>query len=87
MPSPLRYKLRKPRLEIVLAQNHLCHEGFASELSLSRQYWSRIWNGHRDLSPRIRRALLQNERLKGVPEVELWDVFPAGSEVPSCAAK
>lgn len=85
--SPLRYLLRQERLALIIAQHHLCQEGFAAELELSRQYWSELWNRHRPLSPKIRRALLQNERLKGIAESELWDVLPAASEELHCAAK
>lgn len=88
MPSaPLRYILRPARVALVIAQHHLCHEGFANELEISRQYWSQVFNRHRALSPKLRRALLRNDRLKGIPEAELWDVSVVGEGDVSCAAK
>ncbi len=74
---PLDYRLRKERIALVLDRNHLCHEGFAQELGISRQYWSMLFNGRRSVTPRLRARLLANPRMAGIPESELWDVRPA----------
>jgi transcriptional regulator with XRE-family HTH domain len=74
---PLDFRLRKECIALVLDQHHICHEGFASELGISRQYWSMLFNGKRSLTPRIRARLLANPRLEGLPEAEIWDVRPA----------
>ena len=71
---PLDYRLRPERIALVLDRHHLCHERFAQELGLSRQYWSMLFNRRRPLSPRVRARLLSNPRLEGIPESELWDV-------------
>jgi len=74
---PLDFRLRKERIALVLDRHHLCHEGFAQELGISRQYWSMLFNRRRPVTPRIRARLLANSRLAGIPESELWDVRPA----------
>ena len=75
---PLCFLLRTDRIAVVLDTHHLYHEDFARELGVSRQYWSALFNRQRHLTPMIRRRLLQNERLLGIPEEELWDVIPSG---------
>jgi transcriptional regulator with XRE-family HTH domain len=77
---PLDFRLHKERIALALDQSHLCHEGFASELGLSRQYWSMLFNGRRSVPPWIRTRLLANPRLAGIPEAELWEVRPASNE-------
>ena len=74
---PFRYLLRTARVAAIIAQHHLCHEGFADEIGVCRQHWSGIFNRRRTLSPTVRRALLGNPRLAGIPEAELFEVFPA----------
>jgi hypothetical protein len=74
---PLRYFLRRVRVGAVFDQHHLSHEGFASEVGVSRQHWSSLYNGRRPLSPKVRRALLANPRLAGIPEGELFEVVAA----------
>ena len=77
MPSrPLTFLLRREHIALILDQHHLCHEGFARELGLSRQYWSMLFNGKRPLSPPVRARILACPRLAGIPESELWDVVP-----------
>jgi hypothetical protein len=77
MPSrPLEFHINRSRIALVLDEHHLCHEGFAQELGLSRQYWSALYNRKRPLSPPIRARILACPRLAGIPESELWDVVP-----------
>lgn len=71
---PLDYRLRRDAIAVVLDRAHLCHEGFASELGLSRPYWSALFNGHRGLSPAVRARLIACPRLAGLAELDLWDV-------------
>jgi hypothetical protein len=80
---PLDYRLRPERIALVLDRHHLCHEGFAQELGLSRQYWSMLFNRHRPLSPRIRARLLANPRLVGIPEGELWEIQALAAPQPT----
>ena len=75
---PLDFRIRKEHIALVLDRHHLCHEGFAQELGISRQYWSMLFNGRRHVTPRIRARLLANPRLAEIPESELWDVRPSG---------
>ena len=75
---PLDYRLRKERIALALDRSHICHEGFAQELGISRQFWSMLFNARRRVTPRIRARLLANPRLAGIPESELWDVRPTG---------
>jgi hypothetical protein len=74
-PTP-RYYLNKERIVAAIDASHLCQAGFASEIGLSRCHWSQVLNRHRAATPRIRRALLGHIVLQGIPEAELWDVFP-----------
>jgi hypothetical protein len=80
---PLDYRLRPERIALVLDRHHLCHEGFAQELGLSRQYWSMLFNRRRPLSPRIRARLLANPRLAGIPEGELWEIQALATPQPT----
>ena len=75
---PLDFRIRKERIALALDRNHLCHEGFAQELGICRQYWSMLFNARRSVPPRIRSRLLASPRLAGIPESELWDVRPSG---------
>jgi hypothetical protein len=77
---PLDYRIRPSRVALALDQHHLCHEGFAQELGLSRQYWSLLFNRRRPLTPRVRALLLKSPRLRGIPESELWDIVPAEAQ-------
>lgn len=79
-PRPLDYRIRPQRVALALDQQHICHEGFAQELGLSRQYWSLLFNRRRSLTPRLRTLLLASPRLAGIPEDELWDVVPTDAE-------
>ncbi len=71
---PFAIYLRPTAIAAVLFRHHLCQEGFASEIGVSRQHWSSLFNRRRALSPKVRRALLANPRLAGVPEAELFEV-------------
>ncbi len=73
------YYLKKDSISLLIERNHLCHEGFAQEIGISRSHWSLIYNRHQRLSPRARRKLLACPLLRGIPESELWDVVPTGS--------
>ncbi len=68
--------LRPAPVRAVLFRDHLCQEGFASELGLSRQHWSTLYNRRRSLTAKVRRALLANARLAGIAETELFEVVP-----------
>ena len=72
---PFAVYLRPAAIAAVLFRCHLCQEGFASEIGVSRQYWSSLFNRRRSLSPKVRRALLANPRLAGVAEAELFEVI------------
>ena len=53
---------------------HVYHHDFAEQIGLSRTYFSQVLNGHRHLSPRVRRALLSHSIFAGVAEGDLWVV-------------
>lgn len=66
--------LRPEAVRLAIFLHHLSHEDFAAELGLSRQHWSALYNRHRPLSAKVRRALLTSPRLVGLAEAELFDV-------------
>ncbi len=71
-----RFFLRADRIAAVIFQHHLSQDGFASEIGVSRQHWSLLFNRRRPLSAKVCRALLANPRLAGIPESELFEVLP-----------
>ena len=73
---PFLVYLRPATVRAVLFRDHLCQEGFAFELGLSRQHWSTLYNRRRSLTAKVRRALLANPRLVGIAETELFEVVP-----------
>ena len=73
---PFLVYLRPAAVRAVLFRDHICQEGFAFELGLSRQHWSTLYNRRRSLTAKVRRALLANPRLTGIPEAELFEVVP-----------
>ena len=73
---PFLVYLRPAPVRAALFRDHLCQEGCASELGLSRQHWSTLYNRRRSLTAKVRRALLANARLAGIAETELFEVVP-----------
>ena len=76
------YLLRSDRIALVLDEHRLRHADIANELGLSRQYWSLLFGRKRPLSVRVRRLLLSNVRLRGIPESELWEIRNSGDGAP-----
>lgn len=72
--APRRYLLRGDFVAERLEAAHVFHLDFADQIGISRSYFSLVLNGHRDLSPRVRRALLDHPLFAGVPEAELWTI-------------
>lgn len=79
-PHRKRYVLRGAFVTERLDEAHRTHAAFAAEFDLSRSYWSQVVNGHRDLSPDVRRAILDHPLFAGVPESDVWDVHPPRNE-------
>lgn len=71
-----RYYLHKEPIVAAIDEHHLCQEGFATEIGLSRSHWSQILNGHRHATPRVRRALQEHPITGELPEASLWRVEP-----------
>ena len=78
MPRPERntYHLNAPRIDEVLETHHLTHADVAAAVGCSRSYWSMLLNGHRRLSPRMRRSLRGHPLFESIPEDELWTRTP-----------
>ena len=70
------YFLIATTIDRVLEDNDLHHSEFAFQLGFSRSYWSQLLNGHRRLSPRVRRALRGHPILRDVPVEALWTRHP-----------
>lgn len=66
------YRLHAMRVDELLEQHHLTHGDIAQQLGYSRSYWSLLVNGHRRLSPRVRRCLRSHPVFASIPEDELW---------------
>lgn len=73
---PNRYVLRGAFVAERLDAAHLHHKDLADALGLSRSYFSQLVNGHRDASPRVRRALVDHPLFADVAEADLWEVLP-----------
>lgn len=80
MPRPtlFDYRLNPLCIDDVLEHHHLTHADLAEQLGYSRSYWSMLVNGHRSLSPRVRRCLRRHPIFGTVPEDELWTRTPRG---------
>ena len=70
------YVLNAFQVDRLLEAHHLTHNEVATQLGFSRSYWSLLVNGHRGLSPRVRRCLRSHPVLGAVPESELWTSIP-----------
>ena len=75
-PESNAYHLNPLRIDALLEQYHLTHADVAEQLGYSRSYWSMLVNGHRGLSPRVRRCLRQHPIFRTVPEDKLWTRTP-----------
>lgn len=75
-PEAHDYRLNAFRVDQLLEQHHLTHGEIAQQLGYSRSYWSLLINGHRGLSPMVRRCLRKHAVLGSVPEDELWTRTP-----------
>lgn len=75
--SPSSYYLNAPFFRHLLDRVWiLAHDDFAEELGVSRSHFSVILNGHLPLSKRMRKKLLENPRLQGVSQSDLWYEAP-----------
>lgn len=73
MRHPRRVLYIRPAVVIrILDRHHLTHSRVAAHLELSRSYWSQLVNGHRALSPEVRRRLMASRYFRGVSEDVLW---------------
>jgi transcriptional regulator with XRE-family HTH domain len=70
------YRLNAHRVDQLLEEHHLTHGELALQLGYSRSYWSLLLNGHRGLSPKVRRCLRGHAILATVSEEELWTRVP-----------
>jgi transcriptional regulator with XRE-family HTH domain len=70
------YFLNAHTIDRVLEENDLHHADLAFQLGFSRSYWSQLVNGHRRLSPRVRRALRGHPILRHQPVEALWSKQP-----------
>jgi hypothetical protein len=75
------FYLRADVVQDVLDRYHLSHLRFADHVGRSRSSWSQVFNGHRPLSPGVRRDLLASRYLRGIDEASLWRVVePVGQQ-------
>lgn len=70
------FMLKPDAIAATIRRHHLCQEGFAQTIGLSRSHWSQVFNRRKPASPRIRRMLLNCPLLQGVPEQDLWEEVP-----------
>ena len=70
------YFLIAETIDRILEDHDLHHADLAFQLGYSRSYWSQLVNGHRRLSPRIRRALRGHPLLRNLPTEVLWTRTP-----------
>lgn len=75
-PESHQYRLNALRVDELLEQHHLTHGEVAQQLGYSRSYWSLLINGHRGLSPTVRRCLRRHTILGSIPEDQLWHRAP-----------
>lgn len=73
---PQRWFLRAEFVRNHLDRLHYSHGAFAASLGISRSYWSQLLNGHRALTPKIRRAIVESEAFWGVDEAKIWARVP-----------
>lgn len=68
------FRLRSDNLRDLLDRFHRNHRGFAEDLEISAGYWSQLLNGHRRLTPALRRRLLEHQIVKqaGLSGDDLW---------------
>jgi plasmid maintenance system antidote protein VapI len=66
------YVLNAFRVDQLLEEHHLTHGEVALQLGYSRSYWSLLVNGHRGLSPKVRRCLRKHALLGSIAEDDLW---------------
>lgn len=81
---PLFY-LKPHAIRRVIVRSHMCQEGFARTLGLSRSHWSQLLNGRRPLSTRVRRGLLECPLLRGLSEQDLWKEVEAEAPTTNCS--
>jgi transcriptional regulator with XRE-family HTH domain len=74
--KPARYFLRRAFVADRLDAAHLRHHVVARQLGVSPAYFSQLLNGHRTVSPDVRRAVLDHPAFAGVDEALLWDIKP-----------
>ncbi len=74
--APL-YWLRRHAIEYVLEEHCWSQEALADEVGISRVHFNRLLNGHRPLTRRTRRKLLDCAVLQGFEPEELWVRTPA----------
>lgn len=74
---PPIFILKPDAIANTIRRNHLCQEGFALTIGLSRSHWSQIFNRRKAVSFKVRRRLLDCPLLKGIPENDLWEELPA----------
>ena len=77
--SARKFQLRTEVIRDLLDRHHRSHRGFADDLLVSPGYWSQLLNRHRQLTPDLRRKLLDHQfvRQAGLGEAELWTVSDA----------
>jgi hypothetical protein len=72
-----RFYIKRSKVQEILDINHLTHRGFAKDLDLSPSHWSLLFNGKRQLTPSVRRKLIQSPLLEPFSESDIWNVVLA----------
>ena len=65
--------LHSDRVRDLIEDRHMPHHALATELGISRAYWSLLLNRHRPLTKSVRRKILDCPVFAGVPEDVLWE--------------
>ncbi len=76
-PPQTLFWLQRHVIERVLEDHCWSQEALADEVGISRVHFNRLLNGHRPLTRRTRRKLLDCAVLQGLSPDELWARTPA----------
>jgi hypothetical protein len=65
--------VRREAIAKALRERQLTHQDLAGFLGLHPSTWSRLFNRHRPLTPRVRLLLVNCPALEGLQEPDLWE--------------
>lgn len=71
--------LRRETIEAILDARAWKQEALASEIGICRVHLSRLLNGRRPLTRRVRRKFLDCAVLHGIEEGDLWECIGGGN--------